>query len=273
MTESLEAESEEYESNQLSRASSDGSELETIPSIVPNDSLTILEESKFSKTLEYSDVAGSSGRSVESLTRRAGSRASIKASDPQLAAVTNEKFSTKISRSSDESGDGEDDQDQYEAPTPKEESEEKRIISWQDPQQAQQQQEAEQEDALAKSKELAHTKPQPFSGVPSTPVSLDQGPEVKKYLEAKGIESLFEHLLVQLMVNRPSNPLDYLIDLTRCINKKNSVQRKIEAEINAQNCYPWSANGSTCRATTISDIGSSLTTLDSCDASLPPVDG
>lgn len=121
-------------------------------------------------------------------------------------------------------------------------------------------------------------KPISFSDMPPTPVALDQGPEVKKYLEAKGIHDIFESLLVSLLVDLPSQPLDYLIDLTGRMNRLGQIEREIDSKVDS-----WSHIGSKSSSVGISggnngktstcDIGSSYISLDGgFGKNLPPVD-
>ncbi|GFR98542.1 hypothetical protein ElyMa_004504600 [Elysia marginata] len=119
-------------------------------------------------------------------------------------------------------------------------------------------------------------KRKPFSDRPHTPVAADMGPEVKRYLEAKGIHEIFESFMAQLLMDRPSKPLDYLIELTRRMNKLNRIERTVEnkeEERKARSYSDSSVTSSECRSTVVSDIGSTLrTAASSDDGSLPPVD-
>ncbi|RUS80642.1 hypothetical protein EGW08_011592, partial [Elysia chlorotica] len=111
---------------------------------------------------------------------------------------------------------------------------------------------------------------------PRTPIALDQGPEIQKYMEAKGINRIFEHLLVELVINQPPKPIDYLIKLTRIMNKINTKSENIEASWQDNESSSLStvskAQSGKGRGTSVSDIGSTLSTESSKDETLPPVD-
>ena len=81
-------------------------------------------------------------------------------------------------------------------------------------------------------------------------------------------------LLTRLVMEQPTNPLDYLIELTRYMNKVRSIDLETEQLV----FYRSSSDSGATQThdhknTTVSDIRSSWTTSGSSRESLPPVDG
>ncbi|GFO43926.1 hypothetical protein PoB_007043100 [Plakobranchus ocellatus] len=117
----------------------------------------------------------------------------------------------------------------------------------------------------------------PFPDKPDPSVALEQEAEAKNYFQSKGISDIFEAnmdlypqmFLYRLLLDKPANPLDYLIDLTRQTQKP----IRIVAEINEAEKASSDAIHSLRRSKPSSGSGSgSVSEPRRSVASMPPVD-